>query len=467
VGTARKELMFRSRNADEFTFGKDDFLGGELTWSLDRLPLGICITGGTGSGKTNRIFLPLFEELLDLRLSQNEESQWGGVFIDPKLSFARRLVELIHRAGMEDELHILSENQSVTINPLLSGLNGQKIAEMLVKSLLAGKPVSVGSGAAYYESRALALLGHVVTVAQLASRPSLRVVSEMVDALTLGGTLDSSDPRAAEALKRIEVFAQGEERERKMVLDSIQNYLEPFRCDPWRAIFFEHGPFTLDVVRDEGKIVVAAFSPNKVNNLSSGLFLLKMLWYATVMDRLSSGFRGNTERLCLFCIDEFQQIASGSSDADFLAVRREAKGCPVFAFQQISQLKTVIPHEWENVLGLLNTKIFLRQSDVDTAVYAEKLGGYVEENMDAVTKTPDSTNLFYSESSRTTTRQLHPRIPAEYFLSLPDGDGIIVNDQRHMAWFPAHGMSQEQEINWRQKRWPDRARLVHPRDFRQ
>src|ERR1700690_2752696 len=111
--------MFSNRNSDEFTFGRDDFGGGGLTWSLDRLPLGICVTGGTGSGKTNRIFLPLFEELLRLRLRQDEESKWGGVFIDPKLSFAARLVNLIQRAGLEDELHILSENQAVTINPLL------------------------------------------------------------------------------------------------------------------------------------------------------------------------------------------------------------------------------------------------------------------------------------------------------------------------------------------------------------
>lgn len=459
--------MFINKNGEEFTFGRDNFLGNGLSWSIDRLPLGICVTGGTGSGKTNRIFLPLFKELLELRLRQDEEMKWGGVFIDPKLSFARRLVELIHRFGLEDELYILSENRAVTINPFLSGLSGPKIAEMLVKSLAAGKPMSQGSGAFYYESRSVALLGQLSTVALFASRPCLRLVSDMADQLTCGGSLDSSDPRAAEALRRIEVFANSDEGEKKKVLDSLQNYLDVFRNDPWRSIFFEYGPFTLDTVRDEGKMIVAAFSPNKVNNLNSGLFLLKELWYATIMDRMDDNFTGNRQRFCLHVCDEFQQVAGGSSDANFFAVRREARACPIVAFQQISQLRTVIPSEWESVLGLLTTKIFLRQSDVDTAAFAEKLGGYTEDSVDAVTKTPDSMNLFYSESSRTTTRQLHPRIPAEYFLQLPDGDAIIINDRRHMAWFPAYGMTDEEEVALRNKKWPDRPGLLHPAEFRE
>ena len=160
-------------------------------------------------------------------------------------------------------------------------------------------------------------------------------------------------------------------------------------------------------------------------------------------------------------------MASGSSDADFLAIRREARCAPVFAFQQLSQLEGVLPLEWKNVLGLLSTKIFLRQPEPDTCFYAEKLGGFTEETVDAVTKTPDSMNLFYAESSRTTTRQLRPRIPAEYFFSMPDGDAVIINDKRQIAWFPAYGMSREQEITWRNKKWPERPQLVHPADFRQ
>jgi len=454
-------------NPDEFIFGRDNFQGNALSWDVESLITGIVATGSTGSGKTNRLFLPLTASLVDLRAGQDDETKWGAVMIDPKLSFARRLIELFRRAGIEDEMYILSEKQSVTINPLLSGLSGQKIAEFLVKSLHAGKPMSVGSGAAYYASRAEALLSHIINVALCATRPCLRLVSEMADVLTLGGTLNSADPRAADALKRIEIFARGEEREKKMVLDSIQNYLDVFRNAPWKNIFFEYGPFNLDQVRDAGKIVIAAFSPNRVSNLNSGLFLLKMLWYSVVMERLSSDFIGNKERLCIYMVDEFQSVASGSSDADFLAIRREARCAPIFAFQQLSQLETVLPLEWRNVLGLLTTKIFLRQSDPDTCLYAEKLSGFVEETIDAITKTPDSMNLFYAEASRTTTRQLRPRIPAEYFFSLPDGDAVVLNDKRSIAWFPAYGMSAEQEKNWRNKKWPERLQLVHPRDFRQ
>ncbi len=195
--------MFINKNGEEFTFGRDNFFGNGMPWDLDQLPLGILVNGSTGSGKTNRVFLPLFLELLKLRLRQDEENRWGAVVIDPKLSFARRLVDLVRGARLEDEMYILSESQSVTINPLLSGLSGQKIAEFIVKSLLAGRPVSTGSGAAYYESRALSLLGNIITVAMQASQPCLRLVSQMVDTLTLGGTLTSAHPKAVYSLNGI------------------------------------------------------------------------------------------------------------------------------------------------------------------------------------------------------------------------------------------------------------------------
>ncbi len=264
--------MLLNQNHEEFYFGRDNFAGQKLRWNRERLTHGICVTGGTGSGKTNRIFLPLVEELLALRSRQDDESKLGGLFIDPKISFARRLVEMIRRAGLGDELFLLSEQPSITINPLLSGLSGKKVAEFLVRSLLAGKPVSLGSGSAYYESRALALLGYIITIVLFCSRPCLRLVSEMVDALSLGQMIESANPGAKDALRRIQVFMQGDEKERKMVLDSIQNYLDIFRDDPWRSIFFEYGPYNLDRIRDEGKLIVAAFSPNKVSNLNSGLF---------------------------------------------------------------------------------------------------------------------------------------------------------------------------------------------------
>jgi len=459
--------MFINKKNNEFHFGKDDFLGSELACSCERLVQGILAVGGSASGKTNRVMIPFFSSLLRLRMRQHENERWGALILDPKISFASRLIDLVHKAGMKDDLDVLNEHQQITLNPLLSGLDGQKLAEFIVRSLHAGKPMSMSSGAAYFESRALALLGNLITVALFASRPCLKLVSEMVDALILSRQLDSSDPRASDALRRIEIFSEGEEKERRMVLDSVSNYIEPFRHMPWKNIFWEFGPFNLDRIRDEGRILIAAFSPNKVNHLSSGLFLVKMLFYSVVMDRQSIEFNGNRERICLFAVDEFQQVASGNSDADFLAVRREARCAPIFAFQQITQLESIIPNDWKNVLGLLNTKIVLRLTDMETALWAEKLCGFNEEDVDSVTRVADSMQLFYHETSLTTSPRTQPRVPADYFLSLPDGDALIINDRRRLAWLPAHGMTPEQEINWRKKYWPDRLRLLHPRDFRQ
>ena len=459
-------LFGAKKKQSEFMAARDEFLGHPVRWTLSKLLLGVLVSGSTGSGKTRRVLLSLLMRLLELRWRQDETERWGGLFLDPKQSFAQLLIDIVRYAEFGDDLIVLSESEQVTINPLLSGLSAPKIAEMIVRSLAAGKALSQGSGGFYYESRSLSLLGDLIDVALCAARPCLRLVGEMVDTLILGGTISSPDPRAAEALRRIKIFAAGEEKERRMVLDSVSNYLAPYRHQPWRSIFWEYGPFTLDTIRDEGKMLVAAFSPNKVNHLSSGLFLLKTLFYSVIMDRMTTGFRGDKKRVCLMVIDEFQQVSSGGVDADFLAIRREAKCAPIFCFQQLSQVRSTLPTEWESVTGLLNTKIFLRQSDPDTAAFAEKLCGFVELPIDAVTKAPDAWRLFYQESSRTTTRQLHPRVPAEYFRSLPDGDAIIVDDRVRIAWFPAPGMSEAEEMTWRKKHWPHRRRLLHPREFR-
>jgi hypothetical protein len=461
-------LFGAKKKPGEFAFGRDEFLGGDLVWSLSQMVLGMLLNGSTGAGKTVRCLLMLLVRLLQLRLSQEDDEQWGGLFLDPKQSFAARLTGLIKYAGFGDELDVLDEHHQITINPFMSGLSGAKIAEMIVKSLAAGKAMSQGSGSFYYESRATALLGDLNDVVLCAARPCLKLVGEMADTLSIGGAVNSSDPRATEALRRIKIFMAGEEKERRMVLDSVQNYLAPYRHAPWKNIFWEPGQFNLDAIRDEGRLLVVSFSPNKVNHLNSGLFLLKTLFYSVIMDRMTTGFAGNKTRVCFFVCDEFQQVVSGGgSDADFLAVRREARCAPIVAFQQLSQLRSVIPNEWETVVGLLNIKIFLRQSDVDTAMFAEKLCGFVELPIDAVTKAPDAWRLFYQESSRTTTRQLQPRVPAEYFRSLPDGDAVIVSDRVEIAWFPAAGMTAQEEKSWRKSHWPRRPRLLHPRDFRQ
>jgi len=144
----------KQQSTTEAVFGQTDFLGDDMTWRLDAMPGGILAIGGTNSGKTNRLFIPLMIGMTNLRQRQKENLRWGGVFIDPKLSFAARLIYLFTEMDLEWNLHVISETQAVPINPLRSGLSGQKIAEMLVKSLFAGKTMTTSSGAAYYESRA-------------------------------------------------------------------------------------------------------------------------------------------------------------------------------------------------------------------------------------------------------------------------------------------------------------------------
>lgn len=456
-----------SEPEDSFLWGSNQVFGPASRWFYHLLLTGVCFIGGTGSGKTRRLLLTLLDALLQLRSLQPENKKWAALIIDPKLSFASMFIEMAGKRGLSQTVFVLDgRTRFFRINLLKSGLPAQKIAEMLNASLFAGAPMTKSSGAAFYEKRSVALAGNLIELAQLSSDPSLKTVSNMVDALSSGQMISCARFEGKEALQRIEAFLNDDPRERKMVLSSVHNMLEPFRSAPWRAIFYEGGEFNLDVARDEGLIIVCAFSFNLTPNLSTGLYLIKQAWFTTIMARMDRQIKCNRERYCLFVADEFQQLCGRGSEADFFAVRREARGCPIVAFQQISQIRSALGDEWETVLGLLTNKIFLRNSDPDTNFYAQKLAGEVDVQTESVTQTSDYWGSAYDEKSRTLSSQTRSRVPADYLFSLPDGDALLLGDERKLYWFPSQGMSLSEEKAWRKAKWPQRPRLLPPRQYR-
>jgi type IV secretory pathway TraG/TraD family ATPase VirD4 len=448
-----------------FLWGCIEVFGKAMRWRYAMLTLGVCIVGGTGVGKTRRLLLALLESLLALRITLPESERWAALVLDPKLSFAQMFVERAAAYGQSDQVYVLDGEKNLRINPLRSGLPAEKIAEILNASVLAGLPVVRSSGGQHYEDRAITVLTPMIRLAQLSSDQSLKFVSEMADALSAGISLSCNHPDGQEALQRIETFLLDDERERKAVLSTIHKILEPFRANPWRKIFFEGGPYNLDTARDAGWILVCAFSPNQTPKLNTGLYLLKQLWFSAIMARMDKKINCNRERYCLYVCDEFQQICGRNSEADFFAVRREALGCPIVAFQQISQIRSALGDEWQTVLGLLSSKIFLRNPDPDTCLYAEKLGGQVDTISESHTRILETGSVQYQAKSQTLSTQTRPRMPADYLSDLPDGDAVVF-DQRKLFWFPALGMTLAQEKTWRKARWPNRPRLKSPREDR-
>jgi hypothetical protein len=464
-----RSLFGKSQDSEKpektFPWGCIDVFGKPMLWSYAILTLGICIVGGTGVGKTRRLLLALLEALLALRITLPEDERWAALIVDPKLSFANMFLDQAAAYGQSDQVYLLNGEKYLRINPLKSGLPAEKIAEILNASVLAGLPVTRSSGAQHYEDRTLTVLAPMIRLSQLSSDPSLQQVSRMADALSSGMSLSCNHPDGQEALERIEAFLLDDERERKAVLATIHKILEPFRANPWREIFFEGGAFNLDTARDAGWILVCAFSPTQTSKLNTGLYLLKQLWFSTIMMRMDKKINCNRQRYCLYVADEFQQICGRTSEADFFAVRREALGCPIVAFQQVSQIRSALGDEWETVLGLLSTKIFLRNPDPATNRYAEELGGLVDIISESHTKVLEEGSIRYQDKSQTLSPQSRPRVPADYFFSLPDGDAVVF-DQRKLLWFSALGMTIAQEKKWRKMKWPNRPRLRSPREDR-
>ena len=449
---------------NEFKWGCSEVMGHDVYWPKHTLPLGICVTGGTGSGKTNRVLLGLFEQLIIDRKSDNVDSKFAALILDPKLSFADRLENVIYAHCQSDDLRFLNGRKSLTINPLNSSLAAEKIAEILSAAVHAGTPMTISSGAAYYEKRATALLGNLIRLVRLSSDVSLRAVSDLLDVIGAGKTLSCAHAEGGDAIKFVRSFMLGDPKEQKMVLDSVHTLLEPYRAHPWKEMFFEGGYFNLDVARDEGRIIVCAFLPDQPN-LRSAYYLLKQLWFSTIMQRMDKSICCNRTRYCYYIADEFQQVCGRDSEAEFFAVRREALGCPIVAFQQISQVRSALGDQWETVLGLLTHKIFLRNPDPDTNQYAQKLAGFTLVEQESIQTTGGFLGLFREETSRTVSLQEVPRLPADYLFSLPDGDAVLLSEKRRLLWFPAFGRTLEWEKMHRYQHWPKHPYLKPPNDY--
>ena len=447
------------------SWGMIAVLGAYLAWALDRLPLGFAITGGTGVGKSRRLLLRLLYQLFLVRPYQSATAAWAALIIDPKVTFAQKIANL----GFPycRYIWVLDEKASYPINVVRSNLPSPKLAELLSESRYAGAALVKSSGSMFYETNAVAVISYLIDLARLTDAPSLARVDAMLGTLVRGGSLTSANPAAANAMTRIAAIMSGSPKDVASILASADHILEPFRRSPWRETFYEEGPFLLSEARDKGRIFVCLFTPS-TPHLTNALFILKALWFHVIMERLNPGFTGNKERLCFYICDEFQKVARPGSESAFFDVRREAKGVPIVAFQQLSQLIDVLgPTETETVMGLLSTKIALRNSDPVTNEYYSKLGGLIHVWIESKTASTTPSGWSFTAHSTTGSWVLRPRIPAQFFFDLPDGDAVVfeAGQKPRYAWFGDVFLSPKEEKKWRKLNWPNRPNLSRSRWF--
>jgi type IV secretory pathway TraG/TraD family ATPase VirD4 len=304
-------------------------------------------------------------------------------------------------------------------------------------------------------------------LARLTDEKCLETVFKMYNVLVKGGSLSGRHPDAGPLLDRLEELLSGKPDEVRQILASIGNILKPFRDKPWNQIFSQEGDYFLQTARDEGRIMLVRISPN-TSGYQSGLFLLKALWFDTIMERLEPNFKGNKTRLCLYLCDEFHKIARPGSESKFFDVRREANAVPVVAFQQISQLEDVLgKSEAISVFGMLSVKMALRNSDPETNEYFSWLSGEIDQIAESKTTPSDTSILSWKGSSTTESRERLPRIHPNFFLELPDGDGVVFETGKKpfCAWFGDAMLNPEREKAWRKRFWPKRTKLSKPPRF--
>lgn len=446
-------------------WGAREFLRGPIYWSKDRLPLGICCTGGTGTGKSRRILLPLLAPLLQLREKQDYDDAWAALIIDPKLTFVSKLLEAKRPFG--NDFIVLDEKCPQSINILDSSVPSVRLAELIADSRYAGEKLSKSSGSAFFESNAITVLSFLIKLARLHQEKCLETVFEMLAVLQKGGDIEASNSEAQAVTEQLHQFLSGDPKEVRQILFSVYHLLQPFMEDPWRQIFAQKGNYLFRKARDEGAIMLARFSP-QTPHLNAGLCLMKAMWFAAIMERLESNFRGNTTRLCLYVADEFQKVARPGSEATFFDVRREARGVPIVAFQQISQLEEVLGEtETKTVLGLLSTKVALRNADPSTNEFYSHLCGEIDVVTESTTSSPGTWDRSQASYSTTQTLRRVPRIPPQFFTDLPDGDAVIfeAGSKPRYAWFRDALLTTKEEKKWRKTGWPSRPRLSKPPRF--
>ncbi len=358
--------LFWRRQASDITLGKVPLVKGSETQA-------ICISGTTGSGKT-QLLCSTFEKVR----SRNE----SAVVYDPTGEFVRAF----YREG--DTIMSPIDGRSPAWSPLAE-IRHPSDALRLAKSIIQS-PVR-SSADPYWplagQHTLAALLLHLM------QRPD-RSISSLLKILS-----ESSPADIAELLKGTPIgaiFAGSQDHENKLARSVLGTLLPYIEC----LQFLPAGTDTKETfaIRDWVEKIDQTSGPKPwlfITSRADSHEATKPLiscWLDCIAASLMS-LPPNRKRRLFFVIDELPSLQRLPSVPRLLAEGRKFGAACVLAMQGIPQLRAVYgADEAEAMVGLCNTHVVFRTNSPDTAQWASRLLGEreIEEAKEAMTYSANS-----------------------------------------------------------------------------
>ena len=375
--------------------------GTAPTWvSLDQRALSgnILITGSIGSGKTQGLVLPAFEQLLT-----NFSPSPCILAIDPKGTFIRKALEAVERNGMSDRVLHLKLGGDAKLNPIFvkNGLVGSgllDIANMIrVASANAGNQTG-GPNSEFWEQNANNLiksalvycagvfgyytLNHLYRVILDAHTADLSGDLEKVIEEKELGQEETHNIRSAQRYLEQE-FKTLEDKIRTSILTTATCFLNQFQeYQPSQIFCPDENEITIssfDDIVDQGKILLFDISSPALAR-SMGTFV-KLLYQRSLLNRLANPCRDNS-RLGALLIDEYQDVVSSAGngmlgDDGYFAKAREANTTSIVASQSLTSIENGVRKERvaRELFQNFRTRIAFHSSDLGTIKSFQELIG--------------------------------------------------------------------------------------------
>ncbi len=400
----RKKISEFPKDKNQICIGetKSDLPNIERSWeTMGRKALNgnILVTGSIGSGKTQGIILPFFEQLLT-----NFDPRPAILAIDPKGTFVKEALQIAKAHGLEKEVLHVSLDNDVTFNPIfvkdaLKRATFLDIAQMIRAS--ARNFMGDSQEAAFWEISAFNLIKnclcysaavhHYYTLNTLydvvieASRGNLS--TRLVEAVNKQNFDLEEKFNIERAIKYFSLeFAELDPKIKTGILATATSFLNQFQEFRAGKVFCPAEDkltiSSMDEAIDQGKIILFDIvSPGLARSTGT---LFKLHFESSLLNRLSSSSRGKA-RPGVLVIDEYQDVATTGGgvtlgDDRFLAKGREANSVMIAATQSLTSLESSIGKEKaaRELFQNFRTRIACHSTDPSTIKLFQELAGEEE-----------------------------------------------------------------------------------------
>lgn len=403
----------------------------KFKYSLNDMSQHTLLLGGTGSGKTRNVIIPLFNQLLALRakaIIKGDKSQISFYCSDGKAVLWNDIKAAAERAGQGDDVRIIGCNTRLGEYglDLIDGVEPALVADIIY--YIVSQATGGSGGDDFWPKMANEIIKYAAIIARAyehtkAGLALVQQTGERIYSLSFIYTLIVNKPMMDAAIEAINNETAALENQNVEAL-AIANFLDSeltyainqIRSDAWETL----APQTKTGIIANITKIMSPFATNRAlrENFASGkkgrLMSISECWGNIVVVNLSSLEYGDAGRLInvflktllyiearkremldpkiglkekMFCIfDEFQDILStsqaGMSDSTFWQVARSTGVVGFFATQSLSTLyqafapgATGKPVAGENFVTQCRNKIILNVEDETTVDYCIKLSG--------------------------------------------------------------------------------------------